>query len=300
MTSRNNEREVIVDELLLDADATDSPDVRRALLSMGSFANLAAPTPGAELSAMLAGPHDEVSKRRWRHKHRTAVVSVAVVAAMGLGVSGVAAASSGFTRNPSFMDELLGNVRPQPAAAPVLPIPDAPRVFTKPAPIVDPSAIPPVPGAGSLPVAGSVASGQTQAQSEAPAPVKAQAQAPAPAQAELPAQPQVPGAVIPAQKTPAQNTPAQDTPAQPNTAPIPARNPQSKPGSGKEEKEQAAKPDASLQGAGKPAKTSPGAEESKPGHLPPGLSRERADQQLERSDQQFQGSVDTWKKWLKR
>lgn len=288
MTSRNNEREVIVDELLLDADATDSPDVRRALLSMGSFANLAAPTPGAELSAMLAGPHDEVSKRRWRHKHRTAVVSVAVVAAMGLGVSGVAAASSGFTRNPSFMDELLGNVRPQPAAAPVLPIPDAPRVFTEPGPIVDPAAIPPVPGAGSLPMAGSVASGQTQAQSEAPAP----------AQAELPAQPQVPGAVIPAQKTPtqntpAQNTPAQNTPAQPNTAPIPARNPQSKPGSGKEEKEQAAKPDASLQGAGKPAKTSPGAEESKPGHLPPGLSNELA-------DEQFQGSVDKWKKWLKR
>ena len=298
MTSRNNEREVIVDELLLDADATDSPDVRRALLSMGSFANLAAPTPGAELSAMLAGPHDEVSKRRWRHKHRTAVVSVAVVAAMGLGVSGVAAASSGFTRNPSFMDELLGNVRPQPAAAPVLPIPDAPRVFTEPGPIVDPAAIPPVPGAGSLPVAGSVASGQTQAQAEAPAPVKAQAQAPAPAQAELPAQPQVPGAVNPAQKTPAQNTPAQNTPAQntpaqPNTAPIPARNPQSKPGSGKEEKEQAAKPDASLQGAGKPAKTSPGAEESKPGHLPPGLSNELA-------DEQFQGSVDKWKKWLKR
>ncbi len=138
MTYRDSEREAIVDELLLDADAVIAADadadadatsgVRQALLSLSSFANLAAPpTPGAELSAMLAGPHDEVSKRRWRHKHRTAVVSVAVVAAMGLGVSGVAAASSGFTRNPSFVDELLGNVRPQPvAAAPVLPIPDAP------------------------------------------------------------------------------------------------------------------------------------------------------------------------------
>ena len=170
MTSRDSEREAMVDELLLDADAADSSDVRLALLSMGSFANLAAPTPGPELSAMLAGPHDEVSKRRWRHKHRTAVIGVAVVAAMGLGVSGVAASSSGFTRNPSFIDELLGNVRPQPAAAaPVLPIPDAPRVITEPAPVVDPAAIPTIPAAGSIPVPGSVAPAETPAQAQAQA-----------------------------------------------------------------------------------------------------------------------------------
>ena len=143
MTHKDMEREDIVDELLLDAGLTGAPDLRQALLSLRSFANLPAPAPSEALAAMFAGPHDEVSKRRWRHKHRTAVVSVAVVAAMGLGASGVAAASSGFTRTPTFVDELLGKFAPQPsAAAPVLPTPDAPKVSTQPAPAVDPAAVP--------------------------------------------------------------------------------------------------------------------------------------------------------------
>jgi len=143
MTYRDMEREEIVDELLLDAGPTDAPGLRHALLSMRSFADLPAPAPSEALAAMFAGPHDELSKRRWRHKHRTAVVSVAVVAAMGLGVSGVAAASSGFTRTPTFVDELLGKFAPQPsAAAPVLPTADAPKVSTEPAPSVDPASLP--------------------------------------------------------------------------------------------------------------------------------------------------------------
>ncbi|MBT2584911.1 hypothetical protein [Arthrobacter sp. ISL-95] len=311
MTYRDSEREAIVDELLLDADAADSPDVRRALLSMGSFANLAAPTPGAELSAMMAGPHDEVSKRRWRHKHRTAVISVVVVAAMGLGVSGVAAASSGFTRNPSFLDELLRNVRPQPAAAaPVLPIPDAPRVVTEPAPVADPAAIPPVPGAGSIPVPDSVASGQTPAQVQAPAQpqVPGAVQAPAkpseqpaagPAHSSATPGSATPGSATPGSATPGSAKPGNATPGgatKPNTAPNPTPGPQAKPGSGKEEKQQAARPDASLQGAGsagKPAKTLPGADGTNPGHLPPALSNKKAEQLA-------QTSADKWKQWLKR
>ncbi|WP_024819408.1 hypothetical protein [Arthrobacter sp. 31Y] len=278
MTSRDSEREAMVDELLLDADAADSSDVRLALLSMGSFANLAAPTPGAELSAMLAGPHDEVSKRRWRHKHRTAVIGVAVVAAMGLGVSGVAASSSGFTRNPSFIDELLGNVRPQPAAAaPVLPIPDAPRVITEPAPVTDPAAIPTIPAAGSIPVPGSVAPPETPAQAQAQPQVQAPQQAPVVVQA-------------PAAAT---KQPSSGAAPQPNTPPNPALSPQAKPGSGNEGKQQAARPDASLQGAGKPAKTLPGADGAKPGHLPPGLGNERA-------EEQFKDAANKWKQWLKR
>ncbi|XAS72854.1 hypothetical protein VUN82_03050 [Micrococcaceae bacterium Sec5.1] len=143
MTYRDMEREDIVDELLLDAEPTDVPGLRQALLSLRSFADRPAPAPSEALAAMFAGPHDELSKRRWRHKHRTAVVSVAVVAAMGLGVSGVAAASSGFTRTPTFVDELLGNFAPQPSsAAPALPTPDAPKVSTEPAPSVDPAAVP--------------------------------------------------------------------------------------------------------------------------------------------------------------
>ncbi|WP_043805765.1 hypothetical protein [Paenarthrobacter aurescens] len=282
MTYRDSEREAMVDELLLDADLIDAADIRQALLSMGSFANLEAPTPGPELSAMLAGPHDEVSKRRWRHKHRTAVVSVAVVAAMGLGVSGVAAASSGFTRNPSFIDELLGNYSPQPAAAPVLPVPDAPRVTTEPAPVVDPAAVPPIPAASSIPVPGSAAPAETQAQ--------AQAQAAAPTEALAQPQPQAPAAQA-QPPVPSVVQPPADAPPS-NVAPNPARSPQAEPGPAKDEKQQAAKPDASPQDAGKPAKPLPGVEGNRPGHVPPGLINQRA-------EEQFQGGVDKWKQWLK-
>ncbi|MEV7603999.1 hypothetical protein AB0N65_00985 [Paenarthrobacter sp. NPDC089322] len=145
MTYRDSEREAIVDELLLDANLTGTHDVQRTLLSLGSLAHASAPAPMGELAAMLAGPHDELSKRRWRNKHRTAVISVAVVAAMGLGASGVAAASSGFTRTPTFIDHLFSNLAPQWSAAPaVLPVPDAPQVGTEPAQASDPAAIPPV------------------------------------------------------------------------------------------------------------------------------------------------------------
>ena len=145
MTFKDLEREQIVDELLLDADLAEASDVRQALLAMGRFADAAAPAPSAELAAMLAGPHDEMAKRRWRHKHRTAVVGVAVVAAMGLGVSGVAAASSGFTRSPSFEVLVEGLVPQRAAAAPVVLVPDAPKVSTAPAPAADPAAIPQLP-----------------------------------------------------------------------------------------------------------------------------------------------------------
>ncbi|MFF2844675.1 hypothetical protein [Paenarthrobacter sp. NPDC057981] len=142
MTFKDLEREKMVDELLLDADLGDATDLRQALLVVGNFADAAAPEPGEELAAMLAGPHDDVSKRRWRHKHRTAVVGVAVVAAMGLGVSGVAAASSGFTRSPSFAGLWEGLASRKAAETPVLLAPDAPKVSTVPAPSVDPAAIP--------------------------------------------------------------------------------------------------------------------------------------------------------------
>lgn len=161
MTYRDMEREGIVDELLLDAGLTDAPDLRQALLSMRSFATLPAPAPNAALAAMLAGPHDEVSKRRLRNKHRTAVVGVAVVAAMGLGVSGVAAASSGFTRTPTFVDELLGNFAPKPSAA--APAPDAPKVSTEPAPSVDPAALPPATESPAVPQAPDAAGPSGQA-----------------------------------------------------------------------------------------------------------------------------------------
>jgi hypothetical protein len=110
---------------------------------------------------MLAGPHDQLAKRRWQRKHRAALAGVAVVAAMGLGVSGVAAASSGFTKTPTIISGLFGNPSRQGDAAPQeLPRPDAPRVITEPAPTEEN-----VPG-GSL--AGSGGTSSPSALPEAP------------------------------------------------------------------------------------------------------------------------------------
>lgn len=134
LPSRHMDNSATIDELLLEAGLSDDADMRAALLSLQELGNVPAPAPGPELAAMLAGPHDQLAKRRWQRKHRTAVVSVAVVAAMGLGVSGVAAASSGFTKTPTIISGLFGNP-PQHANAPTpLPVPDAPRVVTEPAP----------------------------------------------------------------------------------------------------------------------------------------------------------------------
>ncbi|MCF3140693.1 MULTISPECIES: hypothetical protein [unclassified Paenarthrobacter] len=241
MTYRDTEREAIVDGLMLDAELADAPDVRQALLSLGSFANVPAPAPGTELAAMLAGPHDELSKRRWRHKHRTAVVSVAVVAAMGLGVSGVAAASSGFTRSPSF-DGLLGNFAPRwSASTPVLPAPDAPKISTEPAPAVDPAALPPATPAPSIPV-------PAPAEPAAPStPAQDAANAPAPAPGPEGQPPHVPGAdeaksgfAKGQQEKPAPGSPGQDQLQRPA----------------------APKPDMSKAEADKPGKQTPG----KPGN----------------------------------
>ncbi|MBT2594253.1 hypothetical protein [Arthrobacter sp. ISL-72] len=80
-----------VDRFLLDAGHTDVPDLRAALLSIAALAQLPAPAPCPELATLLSGPQDELTRQRWLRKHRPAVVGLAVLAGMGLGVSGVAA-----------------------------------------------------------------------------------------------------------------------------------------------------------------------------------------------------------------
>jgi len=229
MTFKDLDRERVVDELLLDAGLSDASDVRHTLLAMGHLADAAAPAPGPELVAMLAGPHDEVSKRRWRHKHRTAVVSVAVVAAMGLGASGVAASSSGFTRSPSF-EGLLDSFAPhRAAAAPVLPVPDAPKVSTVPAPSVDPAAIPqPFQTVPSVPVAVvPVTAQQVPAASPQPAQQAPARTAPAAASGVVPAATNPP-ATLPAKAAPGAIPAAPTTPA-PLLQPAPS-GPGSRPG----------------------------------------------------------------------
>ncbi|SDX14709.1 hypothetical protein SAMN04487912_107298 [Arthrobacter sp. cf158] len=273
MTYRDTEREAIVDELMLDADLADASDVRQTLLSLGSMANSPVPAPSAELAAMLAGPHDELSKRRWRHKHRTAVVSVAVVAAMGLGVSGVAAASSGFTRNPSFIDELVGRFQPA-VAAPELPVPDAPRITTEAAPAVDPAAVPSASEAASIPVPAPAAPAENSAQAQAQAiPAAPAPNAPAPADAAH-------KTAKDPQETASQDKASQDKPTQV----LPSR-PDTKP--------EAPKPDSSKAAAATPAKPAHGAQGNKPGQWSPALTEQRA-------EEEFQSAIDKWKQWLKR
>ena len=82
-----------IDELLLDAGHADAPELRAYLLGLRSLADVPLPAPGAELASLLAGSVDELARKRPLRKHRPTVVSVAVIAGMGLGVSGVAATS---------------------------------------------------------------------------------------------------------------------------------------------------------------------------------------------------------------
>lgn len=93
MTTRDDFSGGTVDRLLLDAGHTDVPELRAALLSIASLAQMPVPAPGAELAAMLAGPRDELTRKRWLRQHRPTVVGLAVLAGMGLGVTGVAATS---------------------------------------------------------------------------------------------------------------------------------------------------------------------------------------------------------------
>lgn len=93
MTTRDDSSGETVDRLLRDAGHPHAPDLRAALYSLAALAQLPAPAPGPELAAMLAGPRDELTRQRWLRRHRPAVVGLAVLAGMGLGVSGVAATS---------------------------------------------------------------------------------------------------------------------------------------------------------------------------------------------------------------
>ncbi|WP_052500465.1 hypothetical protein [Arthrobacter sp. SPG23] len=95
MTTRDEVSAGTVDGLLLDSGHTDVPELRAALLSIASLAQMQVPGPGPELAAMLAGPRDELTRKRWLRRHRPTLVGFAVLAGMGLGVSGVAATSQG-------------------------------------------------------------------------------------------------------------------------------------------------------------------------------------------------------------
>lgn len=83
-----------VDEMLLEAGQEQDTGLRAALLSLGALASLPAPPPNAQLAALLGPRPGSLSWRRRLRRHRPAIVGLAVVAGMGLGVTGVAASAS--------------------------------------------------------------------------------------------------------------------------------------------------------------------------------------------------------------
>ena len=118
-----------VESMLLDAGQEQDTELRAALLSLGSLASLPAPSPNAQLAALLASRPDELTRRRRqrRHRNRSAIVGLAVVAGMGLGVTGVAAtASAPAGKTGLSVQHLLEdwapswNVSGLPAAAPAI------------------------------------------------------------------------------------------------------------------------------------------------------------------------------------
>ncbi|MGF9649278.1 hypothetical protein AAIH32_15000 [Pseudarthrobacter oxydans] len=102
----------IVEEMLLDAGYGEDPELRAALLALGSLAALPAVAPSGKLADLLAEPvaagplaaggaagtwesgPDELARRRRLRAHRPTVVGLALIAGMGLGVGGVAASSA--------------------------------------------------------------------------------------------------------------------------------------------------------------------------------------------------------------
>lgn len=96
MTLRDNELDQRVDELMLEAGHPAVPELRSALMSIGSLAFMPVPAPGPALAALMAGQPDaglpdDLTRLRWLHRHRPSVVGIAVLTGMGLGVTGVAA-----------------------------------------------------------------------------------------------------------------------------------------------------------------------------------------------------------------
>ncbi|MBB6406654.1 hypothetical protein [Arthrobacter sp. AZCC_0090] len=168
------DRDAIIHELLLEAGLADAPALTDSLKALESFASMPAPIPGQALAALLAGtavgvgpvagvglaagtgaagtgaatadpaeeyPLDELGKRRQLRKHRPAVIGAAVLTAMGLGIGGVAASSSGFSKGtPDFMQSLISDWAPgwttaPPSLVPPAPAGDSPKVTTHPAPV---------------------------------------------------------------------------------------------------------------------------------------------------------------------
>lgn len=127
MTPQAHHTADTVEEILLDAGLGQDADLRRALLAVGSLADLPVPAPTGQLAALLATgtcdaagkdaqgsdtaqgtPGDESGRHRRLRAHRPTVVGLALVAGMGMGVGTVAASSAdpAHTGSPSVQQLL--------------------------------------------------------------------------------------------------------------------------------------------------------------------------------------------------
>lgn len=116
MTPHVDSRRDMVEDMLLDAGHAGDPELRRALLSLGSLASLRVPAPSGQLARLMAGygeeppaassevpdgwqgqrksgAGDELAWRRQLRRHRPMVLGLALIAGMGAGIGGVAASS---------------------------------------------------------------------------------------------------------------------------------------------------------------------------------------------------------------
>ncbi len=120
MTLDHNDDQII-EGLLSDLDDHDADQLRSILLGLRSLAHEPAPTPSAELAALLSGTVTALNSRR-RSSHRGVIFSLALVGAMGIGAGTAAAVSPGFRAGAAQVISGIVNglsVGPKPVVHPV-------------------------------------------------------------------------------------------------------------------------------------------------------------------------------------
>lgn len=85
-----------IEEMLLESGIENSASLSESLMELQALAMSDAPEPGPELAALFAPQVSSLGERRWKKRHRTAIISATVIGAMGLGVGAVAAANEDF------------------------------------------------------------------------------------------------------------------------------------------------------------------------------------------------------------
>ncbi|MBT2514133.1 hypothetical protein [Arthrobacter sp. ISL-30] len=100
MTGKHNshhfEQDLRIEEMLLESGLENSDSLHESLQELHALTTAEAPEPGPELAALLSPQVPSLGSRRWKKRHRTAVISATVIGAMGLGAGAVAAANEDF------------------------------------------------------------------------------------------------------------------------------------------------------------------------------------------------------------